>query len=562
VLRTPGRDLPRRRSNRDRARRCGPGGTCEQCSHGTHVTGDVASRGAGAVGSGVAPAADVLAVNVFDRPASGAPSADLASLLAGLDHVAAHAAEQPIVAVNLSLVLATGFWSETCDADPGLAPLGAAVDELAARDVVTVVAAGNGGGADGSDGQLRAPGCLSRALTESSVPAGAAAMSGTSMAAPHVTGALALPEAWRPDAPTTLLAQVVQDAGPTVTSDRGSLPRLDLASVLTRAAGDSIALRRGARMLVRNAATTGAPNRSFVYGRADEVVLVGDWNGDGDDSARVRRGATFHVLNRLVSSTDGSFTYGSPPDQTFSESDGLRDENMKLHPRHRLVGFTSVLVLFGSAPAEADEPPGPDPAVDIDSDREPPPPSGEVTVASDRIPPMRYPVEGPVRYVDTLGACRGDGAPGPTWGQTPSGRSSSPSSRRTTGGSPTPAPTPAAQRATVWPSPTPRAGATYACTSTTTPPGTADGAEPARGRFARDIGLGTKVFAGQFIGYLGTPATPKPPRPTSTSRSGDLSDRHGAGPSYRSFRHGLPAGISPPGAAAGGACTGRPARPR
>jgi subtilisin family serine protease len=318
-----------------------PGG-CDQCAHGTHVTGIVASRGGGGVAPGVAPAAEVLAVNIFSRPASGQPSADLASLLAGLDHIAARALEAPVAAVNLSLVMGGGSWEGPCDAEPGLEPLRNAIDLLADRGVATVVAAGN----LGSTGALPAPACLSRTLAVSSsstgdapvvssfadlgalvdlvapgesivsaVPAGAAAMSGTSMAAPHLTGALALLKTWRPELRVDELAELLLDASPTIDGRGTPYPLLDLGPVLTRASGDSILLRRGTRMLVRNATTSGVPNRTFVYGRSGDVVLVGDWDGDSVDTPAVRRGAVYHLTNTNASGVaDITFVYGRADD--------------------------------------------------------------------------------------------------------------------------------------------------------------------------------------------------------------------------------------------------------
>ncbi len=71
----------------------------------------------------------------------------------------------------------------------------------------------------------------------------------------------------------------------------------------------------------------GQAARSFAYGRADDVVHVGDWDGDGVDTLAVRRGATYHVSDSLTGgAADRVLTYGRPGDTVLMgdwDADGV-----------------------------------------------------------------------------------------------------------------------------------------------------------------------------------------------------------------------------------------------
>jgi subtilisin family serine protease len=197
------------------------GGTCregvmaaDQCDHGTHVAGTVASSS-----YGVAPRASVLPVKVLAYDPSATPPAcngSVSGVAAGIRYATAQGAR----VINLSLgTLVPGLSSSTS--------ISTAVTEAARAGVVVVFAAGNstvpvsdtyGGGAlivaaTGPDGQLAgysqrgagvslaAPGgdpeafasCSPSTCVTSLFPTGRYAVAaGTSMAAPHVAGAAAL----------------------------------------------------------------------------------------------------------------------------------------------------------------------------------------------------------------------------------------------------------------------------------------------------------------------------------------------------------------------------------
>lgn len=221
----------------------------EGCSHGTHVAGIAAGRGAPF--SGVAPDADIVAVQVFsrfvDRPGgatpcrdSGARSPCIASFtsdqIRGLDFVRQLAATRAVASANMSL--GGGRSSGACDSDL-TKPV---IDQLRAAGVATVIAAGNDGFAD----SVSFPGCISTAVTVgsttkadgvssfsnrgpmidlyapgsaivSSVPGGTfSSFSGTSMAAPHVAGAFAALKSARPGASIADIERAFVSTGVTV----------------------------------------------------------------------------------------------------------------------------------------------------------------------------------------------------------------------------------------------------------------------------------------------------------------------------------------------------------
>ena len=233
------------------------------CDHGTHVAGIAAGDGSGVSGAraqaGVAPGAGIIAMQIFTRFASTAvcgfgnspcvasyPSDQLRALdeLAALD--TAHP-EWNVVAANMSL--GGGQYSSACDSDARKAQ----IDTLLAQGVATVIAAGN----SGFDASVSNPGCISSAVTvgatadddtvasfsnrgslldvfapgasiTSSVPDDSwATYNGTSMATPHVVGALALLRQSSPTRPIGQLVNDLRDSGTGVSYSSGLGDRHD-----------------------------------------------------------------------------------------------------------------------------------------------------------------------------------------------------------------------------------------------------------------------------------------------------------------------------------------------
>src|SRR3989440_5267388 len=236
------------------------------CFHGTHVAGIAAGDGAtaGVTFSGVAPGAQLMAVQVFSKftsvadcglfntPCVGAYTSDLIS---GLERVYTVHAARNIASVNLSL--GGGSFSAACDSEPEK-PI---IDMLRSVGIATVVAAGN----DGSPTALASPACISSAVSVGSTTktdavssfsnvtpfmslfapgeailssvtgGGYAVLSGTSIATPHVAGSWAVLKQAAPHATVGQMLGALQSTGVPITDTRSGTPvtrpriRVDLA---------------------------------------------------------------------------------------------------------------------------------------------------------------------------------------------------------------------------------------------------------------------------------------------------------------------------------------------
>ncbi|MGZ9243015.1 MAG: Calx-beta domain-containing protein [Candidatus Binatia bacterium] len=216
------------------------------CDHGTHVAG-IAAGGSTTPGSGIAPGAGIMAIQVFSQFSDGficqlaadPPPCALAftsDVLAGLQHVYSQRSLLNIAAVNMSLGGQTS--AAPCRTDPRAS----IIRSLRNANIATVVASGN----DSQGDRIAAPACVPDAVSvgstgdgsggtttdqvssftnsatflsllapgsviNSSIPGGGfAQLSGTSMATPHVSGAFAILKQAAPHATVSQMLAALQ----------------------------------------------------------------------------------------------------------------------------------------------------------------------------------------------------------------------------------------------------------------------------------------------------------------------------------------------------------------
>lgn len=219
------------------------------CTHGTHVAG--ISAASDSVNSGVAPAANIVSVQVFHRYEYGSRIyASTSDMILALQWVLDNFETYNIAAVNMSI--GGEVFSEHCD----IQPIKEVIDALRAAGVATVIASGNNARIGASY-----PGCVSSAITVGAtyrdsdhlagysnfssmvdvlapgssiyapVPGnGYSYKSGTSMAAPHVAGAFALLRSAAPGTSVSLIEQTLKNTGNFIYDFRSgaTLPRVNL----------------------------------------------------------------------------------------------------------------------------------------------------------------------------------------------------------------------------------------------------------------------------------------------------------------------------------------------
>jgi subtilisin len=228
------------------------------CGHGTRIAGIALGEEPGGSLVGVAPNADLIAIQIFSNVA-GAPAAFSSDILAGLQHVLALSALYPIASANLSLGGSPFTTQASCD--QAVASQRNAVALLRAANVLTIAAAGN----EFFTNALTTPACISNVIgvgatsdadvvstfsnsapflrllapgesVESSrLGGGTSVASGTSMASAHVAGAIAAIREAVPAATADEIDNALALSGVPVTDARNGVttPRIRVEDAIT-----------------------------------------------------------------------------------------------------------------------------------------------------------------------------------------------------------------------------------------------------------------------------------------------------------------------------------------
>jgi subtilisin family serine protease len=347
------------------------------CDHGTHVAG-IAAGGSAAGFAGVAPGAGIMAIQVFSQFAdaficqlSGDPPpcalAFTSDILAGLQHVYSQRSLFNIAAVNISL--GGQSFTTPCNTDPRAR----VIKSLKTANIATVVASGN----EGEGSRISAPACAPDAVSvgstgdgsggatvdevsfftnsatflsllapgsviNSSIPGGGfAAFSGTSMAAPHVSGAFAILKQAAPNATVSQMLAALQSSGQPVFDPLNGLtkPRIRILDALAQLP----AVQFSAPTYTvdeSNRRTTITVNRSGVAVgtlTVNYAISAGTATSGSDFTARTGR------LRFTASQTTKTFTVSIKND-TISEAD--ETVNLALSdPVGGLLGSQSTAIL-------------------------------------------------------------------------------------------------------------------------------------------------------------------------------------------------------------------------
>lgn len=239
--------------------------------HGTHVAG-IAAGNSGSL-FGVAKDANIIAVQIFSpftasecTPHEPCVMTWDSDQLAALDYILSVRNTYPIAAVNMSIGSELYTDQASCNSGEDIPMLKYAIDELRAAGIATVSVSGN----DGSCDSMQAPGCISSAIGVGAVndgdqeaffnnwqysmldllapgvniysaspdsPTSYEELSGTSMAAPQVTGAWAILKQKDPSASVSDILYALESTGAPVHTLCSGLndykPRINVDSALS-----------------------------------------------------------------------------------------------------------------------------------------------------------------------------------------------------------------------------------------------------------------------------------------------------------------------------------------
>lgn len=389
----------------------GAGGACDLtvsgCDHGTHVASIAAGASVtfnGQVVSGVAPQADVIAMQVFtqfnsqsDCYPSNAPCvlSFTSDQVAALDRVIQLADTINIAAVNMSL--GGGRYYSACDQTR---PLKTAIETLKNMGIPTVIASGNSGYSD----SVSSPACVSDAVTVGATTktdglasysnthpdlidlyapgtgitaalAGGSyvSYSGTSMATPHVAGAFALMrEKFSTAEGTDAMLRRLQSSSYRVTIDRQSAPaadfshpRLYMPDAISASLNPIVVVGfngsgRGVVTSVPAGIDCGDVCRMDVQD-GDSILLTavaeGDstfegWKGAGCDGNDPSTGECIVVVDEAVEVVTATFAEPKPANDDFADATVITDDDL---PYENIVSTFSATGESNESPPSCDD---------------------------------------------------------------------------------------------------------------------------------------------------------------------------------------------------------------
>ncbi|MCM3791221.1 S8 family peptidase [Domibacillus indicus] len=322
--------------------------------HGTHVAGIIGAENNGFGTKGVAPDADVYAVKSLEKSGSGS----LSSILAGIDW----AITNKMDIINLSLGTQTNS-----------AAFQALVDKAYASGILVVAAAGNDGSVSGTDDTVDYPARYDSAIAVGAVDSslkrasfsstgstveiaapgqsivstylnnGYARMSGTSMAAPYVSGELALLKQANPTSDAVRLRAILKDTSKDLgTAGRDPWFGYGLMQAPASAAAQTVQSAPAVSPTV-SSLTVSTTSVSALPGETKAVTLTASYT-DGAKADRTKE-AEWTSSNPAVATVEGGvITVRQFGKAVISSTDGGKTAKVSVDATVRSLTASTTLI--------------------------------------------------------------------------------------------------------------------------------------------------------------------------------------------------------------------------